>query len=261
MKVLVLIGFTSLFLVCTLTNAVLARAVGVWLFEEGKGEVVSDSSRNGNHGEIIGKAKWVDEGKFGRALSLSGVGNYVSIPDSPALSSMKQITVMVWIKPDDSSIANGACLLCKGDDVNSREYRLLLGQDKTFRFHITGRAHYHALSDPVIIPGEWQHVAGTYDGGGKTRKSVVYHNGEEVLDDIKDSGGNLKDGPGSLFLGCFNATGNWFVGEIDEAAVFDTVLDADEIAEIYRLGLRRAVLDVSASGKLAVTWGNIKNKY
>ena len=32
-------------------------AIGVWLFDEGKGEVAKDSSANGNHGELIGGPK------------------------------------------------------------------------------------------------------------------------------------------------------------------------------------------------------------
>ena len=41
--------------------------VGVWLFDEGKGDVASDASGNGLDGELMDKPKWV-EGKFGMAL-------------------------------------------------------------------------------------------------------------------------------------------------------------------------------------------------
>lgn len=41
--------------------------VGVWKFDEGKGNTAKDSSGNGNDGTLTNKPKWVD-GKFGKAL-------------------------------------------------------------------------------------------------------------------------------------------------------------------------------------------------
>ena len=43
-------------------------ALGIWFFDEGKGETTKDSSNNDNDGEIVG-AKWVD-GKFGQSLKV-----------------------------------------------------------------------------------------------------------------------------------------------------------------------------------------------
>ncbi len=53
--------------------------VGVWLFDEGKGDVAVDASGNELDGILKGNPKWVD-GKFGEALELDGVGAYVEIP-------------------------------------------------------------------------------------------------------------------------------------------------------------------------------------
>ena len=46
-----------------------AELIGQWLFDEGNGKKVEDSSGEKNHGEIIEKAQWVD-GKLGKALEL-----------------------------------------------------------------------------------------------------------------------------------------------------------------------------------------------
>jgi len=69
--------------------------VGMWLFDEGKGNVATDESGNGLDGEFEGKPKWVD-GKFGQALEFDGKGAYVQIPghDNPN----KAITVSAWAK-------------------------------------------------------------------------------------------------------------------------------------------------------------------
>jgi hypothetical protein len=48
-------------------------ALGLWFFDEGKGDTAKDSSKNGNDGEIV-DAKWAD-GKFGKALEFEGAGH------------------------------------------------------------------------------------------------------------------------------------------------------------------------------------------
>ncbi len=41
-----------------------ATIQGMWTFEEGKGETVTDLSENGSDGEFVGDLKWA-KGKFG----------------------------------------------------------------------------------------------------------------------------------------------------------------------------------------------------
>jgi len=64
--------------------------VGEWHFD---GDA-KDSSGNGNDGTVYG-ASFV-EGKFGKALSFDGVGDYVQTP----ISSGTTYTLEAWIKPN-----------------------------------------------------------------------------------------------------------------------------------------------------------------
>ena len=75
-----------------------AAIVGLWLFDEGAGDVATDSSGNGNDGVLINEPEWVD-GKFGKALRFDGVDDYVDIPDSPSLSPTEQMSIVAWIYP------------------------------------------------------------------------------------------------------------------------------------------------------------------
>ncbi|MYK18976.1 LamG domain-containing protein [Candidatus Poribacteria bacterium] len=54
--------------------------------------------------------------------------------------------------------------------------------------------------------------------------------------------------------------GSFFVGIIDEAAIFNTVLSEDDLAIIVEHGLAKALggLDVEPLDKLALTWGTLK---
>ncbi len=55
-----------------------ATVAGLWLFEEGGGNIATDSSDAGNHGTIAGPKKW-QQGKFGRALEFNGSDVYVEV--------------------------------------------------------------------------------------------------------------------------------------------------------------------------------------
>ena len=54
--------------------------------------------------------------------------------------------------------------------------------------------------------------------------------------------------------------GSFFVGIIDEAAIFNTVLNEDDLTAIVEHGLAKALggLDVEPANKLALTWGTLK---
>jgi hypothetical protein len=55
------------------TYAVDKSLIGIWLFDEGQGNVTKDSSPNKNDGDIK-DCKWVG-GKFGKALEFNGTSS------------------------------------------------------------------------------------------------------------------------------------------------------------------------------------------
>jgi hypothetical protein len=85
-------------------NQTAVGLIGHWKFEEGTGDVVKDSSGEGNDGTIVPadtlEPKW-GTGRFSGTVSFSG-GNdhFVRIPPSASLNSVKkQITVVTLIYP------------------------------------------------------------------------------------------------------------------------------------------------------------------
>ena len=70
--------------------------VGAWLFDENKGDTAKDASGNGNDGTIMGTPQWVN-GKFGKALELNGVGDYVDLPQLPEQTD-QPLSFTAWIK-------------------------------------------------------------------------------------------------------------------------------------------------------------------
>ena len=79
-------------------------AIGIWLFDEGTGNVAKDSSPNGNDGELIAGPKWV-KGKFGDALEFDGSGTSVETESADKLTEFElgdktDFTVTAWFKTD-----------------------------------------------------------------------------------------------------------------------------------------------------------------
>ena len=90
-----LFSFGILFVSTTSAEIDPDTVVGVWLFDEGKGDVATDASGNGLDGEFNGKPKWV-EGKFGEALEFDGKSAYVQVPAHE--NPNDAITVSAWAK-------------------------------------------------------------------------------------------------------------------------------------------------------------------
>ncbi|MDE0682365.1 MAG: hypothetical protein OXI63_05565, partial [Candidatus Poribacteria bacterium] len=72
--------------------------VGIWKFDEGKGDTAKDASENGNDGTLMSKPKWVD-GKFGKALEFDGT-NFVDMGNDESLQFHGDVTIVVWVRPE-----------------------------------------------------------------------------------------------------------------------------------------------------------------
>ena len=76
------------------------KIVGIWLFDDIKGDQAKDTSENGLDGKIEGKVKVVD-GKFGQALQFNAAG-YVEIPFNKLLN-IKHMTLICWVNAEKAA--------------------------------------------------------------------------------------------------------------------------------------------------------------
>ena len=68
--------------------------VGIWLFDEGRGDVAQDSSVNGNDGTLNGP-QWTNESKFGSALEFNGSDSYIEFATGESMKT-SHLTFMAW---------------------------------------------------------------------------------------------------------------------------------------------------------------------
>ena len=228
--------------------------VGMWLFNEGRGNKVEDSSGTGNDATIEGGAKWVD-GKFGKALSLDGSDDYVEVAHDDSLMIGAEHTIALWFKLDQAPAA-GMAVVTKDDWAPGFWW-----DGGRIRHHTHDPGATLHFIDAVWKPDTaWHHVAVTWDG----EEFGVYLDADQIGSGVTtpNLGRNaLTDKP--LLIGIYLATGQhgqwgaFFGGIIDDVAVFNAALSDDDIETMMDEGLEAAA-NIEPSGKLATIWATIK---
>jgi len=227
-----------------------ASIVGLWLFDETEVALAKDSSGRGHDGKITG-AKRV-AGKFGKALEFDG-DDFVDVPDADDLGIDDQFTMQAWFFARDMG-----------------SWQQLIAKDNEYLLRIDPPAEGNNMSAFVMVGGSWEprasafvpsletwtHFAATYDGAQLT----VYVDG--VSSGQSGRPGNIQQTSNPLEFARWGGALigediGYFIGIIDEIAIFDDVLSEDDIAEAMD-GLQIFKASVEASGKLAVTWGKIR---
>lgn len=253
-----LISMIVMFVVSLLTAAnsaavSLDNCIGIWLFDEGEGDVAADSSGNGNNGAFNGAPEWVD-GKFGGALEF-GAPNYVDCgnTDSLDIETGGSITMCAWVYSNVGSTGAWQGIMAKRDANYSYGINIITGN---FQVYTTGGSGIAGFAYNVPQE-EWTFICGTMSGD----PSELYVNGE--LFGTTGGGGGIFSSAANLFrIGASFANGEIFDGIIDEVALFDVVLDADDINDIMNkgLGVATGITAVDPSSKLAVTWASVKTQ-
>jgi len=248
----------AVFIIFGLAFAGISRAeidpgtiVGLWLFDEGDGDVVEDTSGNGNDGEIFGPV-WTT-GKFGSALDFDGTDIYVEVPDDPSLAPMDEITIAVLVylrTANATNVYNG--ILDKTAGATDRSYNIGL-RDGLWEFGLANDANTKVtLNAGNVKTEEWVHIAGVYDGS----EIELYENGV-LLGSIAQSGSVNESNTVLWFSGWPGGADRGLDGMIDEAVIFSVALSEDDISTLVSQSIEMA-LAVDHIGKLAAAWGTLK---
>ena len=196
--------------------------VGAYGFDEASGTAVTDVSLQHNNGSITGATR-VATGKFGRALSFSGTGNWVTIPDADSLDLTTAMTLEAWVNP---TVGTGWRTVIFKEQPNNFTYALYGTDDQG---HPSGWLHtnvdYDMAGTASVPTNAWTHLAMTYDGGTMR----LYANGSQVASRAVPP--PIATSNGVLRIGGNNIWSEWFQGLIDEVRVYRRVLTPTEIGQ------------------------------
>jgi len=249
------------FVLCLTTTVVHADIadglVAYWPLDEGAGTTTSDLSGNGNDGILIGGPNWV-EGKLGGALDFDGSDDIVDCGNPPILDfGTGDFTVSAWMRV--ANVPGGdVTIFSKGGDHSSADlpgvrYQVML--DSSDYIHPVlddDSSKRDPHGDITVIDGQWHHIVMMRRDGTMFRVYVdgvedmgVTNHGESTLAADYDLSGTSRF---KAYIGAVtdsrDTSGNTleklFAGLIDDVAVWNRALTAEEISYLWNDGAGNA---------------------
>jgi len=169
------------------------------------------------------------------SLNFDGSDDYVDIGDSDDLMVGTNVTISTWFKNSSGTRAymfqsrrgSTSTNLSVGVNMNAS------GVEEAGWIGIviyTGSGHSYASVDGNVDDGAWHHFAATVSDGSQK----LYLDGSEVA-----SASNAFPNDASAdhsIIGSNSGNNRFMNGNIDEVALWNTVLDADAVTAIYNSG-------------------------
>ena len=208
-----------------------SNPVSWYKLDESSGTTATDSSGNNNTGTLVNGPVWTS-GKLNGALQFDGTNDYVRAANSPSLAISGAITMSTWVNASTfPSLGNLSYLVGKGYDGIEPYFLRWSNPSGTPSLEAGSYSDSgggNGVIWPVsgINPGEWHHVAGTYDG----TRWTMYVDGQQKAATAASSGAlaNTQD----VYLGGTNIGGTlerFFTGKLDDVRIYNRALSPSEI--------------------------------
>ncbi len=221
------------------------KIVGIWLLDEGKGDVAEDASENGRKGTIT-QSNW-ENGKFDGALEIKK-GGTVTIPLGKGIIQDK-VSFVLWLNFTD--IAGQQNYFSIWDQSNNRYVPYKEGPNILRSWTNT----WNVSSGVTVKADKWYHVANVYDG----ETCSIYINGKaEVSQKVPKF--QLQDQEQTAWLATDKGTNFLSAVIMDEVGLFNDGLTEDEIQRIMNDGIFHTAFAVEPSDKLPLLWGKLKSQ-
>ncbi|MCC7451492.1 MAG: hypothetical protein IT324_29050, partial [Anaerolineae bacterium] len=166
------------------------------------------------------------------AMRFNGSNSYVNVPHNAVLNIKGDITLEAWANP---AVLNSLdrMIVHKG----GYQYRLGLNNSNKWygRVYISG-SPYDVVAPTTAAVGRWDYIAMTRSGSTLT----LYINGVAVA--TGTASGSLVTTSNALAIGRKGSLSEaYFNGAIDEVAIYNKALTADQIAAHYNAGQGSAI--------------------
>jgi hypothetical protein len=207
-----------------------------------------DASGSGNHSVIIGSERYV-EGKLGDAMKFDGA-TYLEVQDiTPGtFDGVTELTIEVWVKMSTHHDNGIVVKLTVEEQWWPCIYNLETCSDTLAYFGVNAAAGGYATSPYPL--DEWFHLTGVFDNG----ELLLYVNGE-LASSASDPSNVLPDSDLPVYIGCVDPNDFFFVGELDDIAIYRRALTEEEIQQ--DMG-SISPASVESADKLTSTWATIK---
>ncbi len=227
----------------TATSTLSSGLVGYWSFNgTDVTDKVYDRSGSAKHGYIVNSAtsSLKINGKKGQALTFDGTNDRIDIPTGQITAPY---TISAWVKPANDTTQGYIFTEHTVGNANTARVFWLKGATLQGAWGLTGQAYsingvYQQSSGGSIRAGEWQHLVATYDGGLNPSSIHLYRNAVETgysLSATSSGSETTGGGMGSIGGRIYDDTRN-LNGAIDDLRIYNRVLSANEIEQLYLEG-------------------------
>jgi hypothetical protein len=206
-----------------------AILVGYWPFD-GDTNPQPDLSDFANNATVATGASWVNDPERGGVMEFDGNDSYLEAADSDSLSLTNDLTLAAWVNATDYNNYRGILGKTAGAGGNyPAAYDLYLFNGSGVpRFLAGAGAGPIGSADAFTAPtaGEWHHIAVSKIGSEVFFYFDGLPDGQGIIDaELQDSDTPLKIGNRhDLFVD--------FLGRLDDVAIFNGGLSADQVAAI-----------------------------
>ena len=191
-----------------------------------------------NNGKSLGTVT-ATNGLFNKGVVFNGLANYFEVPGSNSLDNSNKLTISTWFYPNLVDGNPRAIVSKRVVANNNASYSLFLYTGGRLFIDIDGTGDRFS-SNRIFTANQWYHVVLIYDGTKPAnQRAELYING--VLDKVAtESSSAIPAYASNLYFGAMNlAYGTYFVGIIDETAIWKKTFTATEVTELYRRGANR----------------------
>lgn len=162
--------------------------------------------------------------------SFDGVDQYINCGNASELQITSNISISCWFKTTSS---NTMMLISKRDSGSggtSYGYQLYIaGNVLRFLVTLNGINTYTATGTTIINDGEWHHVLGTINQN--VQISIILDGSTEASNSIGPESFIESDSALQIGYNQIGATSYYFEGQIDEFALFDSLVSASSLID------------------------------
>jgi glucose/arabinose dehydrogenase/PKD repeat protein len=218
-------------LTVNVSNAQVTGIVAGYAFNETSGTTTADASGHNITGTLTNGPSFT-AGKYGNAVSLDGVNDYVNLGNPTALQLTGSMTLSAWVNASAFPVDDAAIISKRA--AGESGFQLDLTKDtgpRTIGFKLTSGSggQMFRYGATTLQPNTWYHVAGVYNAA--TQSIDVYLNG--VLDNgalVGTVTGTQQNSSSNVTIGRrAGTTGYEFAGRIDDVRIDNEALTQGQI--------------------------------
>jgi len=203
----------AIFITTSMAWAEEESPVAHWKFDEGKGNILHNSSGNENNGKIH-KTRWVT--REGRT-ALRFNGGHVTCGNTRHLKLRNQISVSAWLWPEQDNPKKDAIIVGYDPDTWA-----LTRYKNYIYFYVSGGGNYVKT---VVAGNQWSHIVGTFDG----TLLKIYVNGALKASRKPKTLKGVTAGK-EFFIGAGHKTRERYRGLASDVRVYNRTLGPQEVS-------------------------------